>query len=224
MEALYAECAGSPFEKPSVNPTVGERLGKLRDDWEACKPLIDAKTWALEPLAKTIRSATMYYLAADRLANALATSCFSALYCDPVQYVAPFKQLRLTGLMLVAKVLTQTSVPDTESLGKDAHPDVVAVMSRSDQASMLHAILLLVTSLAPKGHSTDWVILEEAKVMLSGIESIAGRESDALLLRQWVANPGSDGPPKSFFQERVLSPIEELARLAPLVIAADVDS
>ena len=66
-----------------------------------------------------------------------------------------------------ASTATQTSVPDAESLARGAHPDVVAVMGRSDQASMLHAILLLVTSLAPKGHSPDWVILEEAKVILA---------------------------------------------------------
>ncbi|KAL8281980.1 hypothetical protein RB597_009613 [Gaeumannomyces tritici] len=220
VEAIYAECVSTRTE----NPTANERLAKLRDDWRRCKPLVDAKLWALEPLAKTIQSATLYYLAADRLPNALATACLSVLYCDPVQYIAPFKQFRLTGLMLVAKVLTQTSVPDDESLAKDAHPDVVAVMSRSDQASMLHAVLLLVTSLAPKGHSPDWVILEEAKVMLSGIESIKGRESDAMLLRKCLANPGSDGPQMSFFRERVLGPFEELARLAPSVIAADVGS
>ncbi|KAI6286663.1 hypothetical protein MCOR27_001735 [Pyricularia oryzae] len=217
VEAIYEDCQ----HDRSAKPTFEERFAMLRANWQSCKPLVDAQLWAWQPLAQTLQGATLYYLGMENHTRALSTACFTALHCDPYQYVAPFKTFRLTGLMLIAKILTQTSVPDREELAKTAHPEILAILDRSDQASMLHAILLIVVNNAPKGHSDDWEVLHEAKTMLSGIESIEGREDESMLLRRWVKNPENHAD-KAFFQERVLRPIESLAKVAPEILRADL--
>lgn len=217
VENIFQKCQHDRI----ANPTFEERLANLKSSWQSCKPLIDEQLWALQPLAQTLQAATLYYLAMDNLTSALSAACFSALHCDPYQYIAPFKTFRLTGLVLIAKILTQTSVPDREELAKISHPGLVAIMDRSDQASMLHAILLTVVGNAPKGHSDDWEVLHEAKTMLSGIESIEGREDESMLLKRWAKSPGNHAD-KAFFQERVLKPIEALAKLAPEILGADL--
>ena len=81
------------------------KVARLR--WKLCKPLVEAKMWAVEPLPSSIHEfAGMCQSDDKKIAYALPLACFLATECEPVKLVAPFLPWRVKGMMMVAKLLS----------------------------------------------------------------------------------------------------------------------
>ncbi len=177
IQKIYASC------DPETPVPSGERLGKLRLQWRHCEPLVAAKMWAVEPLAQLFSQAVIHYTEQGNYLCALAVECFVALYCDPYRFTAPFSQARLKGLLMIAKILTNTPKPSERS-SAGMHSGIVSVLERADEASLYEALLLMVVHYGPMGHSEEWAVLAEAKVMLKDVESIESRSRESSILHK----------------------------------------
>ena len=216
IDEIYIAC------EAGFGRNAGDSLDVLRYQWKHCQPLVKAKMWATEPLAQTLESAIRHYVGQGSLIHALSVSCFVRLNCDPFKYVAPFKQWRLKGLMVIAKMLTNTApYPVMAELAKQTDPALFAALQEADQVTICQALLLMVTQYGPLAHSEEWEVLALAKDILRDIESLAGRETETALLRAWVENRG--GAEGAFFEKEVLRKIEHLASFAVGILERDLE-
>ena len=201
---------------------AGDSLEVLRYQWNHCKPLVKAKMWATEPLAQTLEGAIRYYVGQGSLIHALSVSSFVRLNCDPFKYVAPFKQWRLKGLMVIAKMLTNTApYPAMAELAKQTDPVLLTALQGADQVTVCQALLLMVIQYGPLAHSEEGEVLTLARDILRDIESLAGRETETALLHAWVENRG--GSEGAFFEKEVLKKIEHLASFAVGILEKDLE-
>lgn len=215
IDEIYLTC------ETGFGKNTGDDLEVLRYQWGQCKPLIKAKMWATEPLAQTLEGAIRYYVGQGSLIHALSIACFARLNCDPYKHVAPFKQWRLKGLMVIAKMLTNTApYPAMLDLAKKTEPSLLRALQEADQVTICQAMLLMVTAYGPMAHSEEWEILVLAKDMLRDIESLEGRETESSLLRAWARQEG--GADAVFFEREVLRKVEHLASFAIGVLEKDL--
>jgi len=214
IDLIYATCA------PEARALPEERIVSLKRQWDQCRILIAARVWAVEPLAHILQEAIKYYTEQQRFLSALAVECFVAVYSDPYKYVAPFKQWRLKGLLMIAKTLTNATAQPTVM---DNNPRLVAALAEADVASIYQAILLMVVHYGPLAHSEEWGILSTARDMLKDVEGIQGRQRESDALHEWAREPsGSSG--QLFFRHTVLEPIMRLASCAIDVLRADLET
>ena len=177
--------------------------------------------WATEPLAQTLEGAIRYYVGQGSLIHALSVACFARLNCDPYKHVAPFKQWRLKGLMVIAKMLTNTApYPAMVQLAEKTEPALLRALQGADQVTICQAMLLMVISYGPMAHSEEWEILLLAKDMLRDIESLEGRETESSLLHAWARKEG--GADGIFFETEVLRKVEHLASFAIGILEKDL--
>ncbi|KAH8885128.1 SET domain-containing protein [Thozetella sp. PMI_491] len=192
--------------------------------WKLCRPLIEARMWAVEPLASSIFDlAIVYQTSANNYVYALALVCFHATECTPYKLVAPFNAFRVKGVLVIAKLLSQTAAlqVDSHSLPKGCPKELAEVLAKSDQVSMCEAMLRLVVHYAPSASSEDWDVLHTAAEMLEDIKELSGRETESSLLAAWVNDPEHfEG--KHFFEEQVLKPVYRIAEFAVGIIEAEV--
>jgi hypothetical protein len=213
MEQIYDDCE-------QLTSRGHERLG---DRWRLCRPLVEAKTWALDPLAQTVvETAIMLHSDRGSYANALSLACFAAIQADPYKFVAPFKPWRVKGNLMIARLLAVIApLAASGQLTKSAdHPAVVRVLTTCDQASMCEAMLLMVLHWGPLGQSEKWPLLQMAKVMMADIYGLPGREKQTALLAAWAAS--QDGEGQNFFESQVLRPMQEVAAFAPDILASEL--
>ncbi len=156
--------------------------------------------WAVEPLGNIFQQAISFYSEQRDYHKALAVECFVVTRSDPYKFVAPFKQWRLKGLLMIAKTLSNTihMLADQHDGVPKVHAPVAAVLGSTDVPSLYHAILLMVVHYSPMAHSHEWEILKAAADMLEDIESMAGRQSESAILRDWIKSPGQ-APGAAFF-------------------------
>ncbi|KAJ9130240.1 Set and mynd domain protein [Pleurostoma richardsiae] len=215
INKLYPVC------EPMTYSTPDERFCHLRHQWRNCRPLIEAKMFASEPLGCTLENAVAYYTERERMADALSIACFAAIQSDPYRHVAPFKQWRLKGIMIIAKTLTNTAPRRAlEELAEISNPGVIAVLERADQVSICQGLLLMVVKYASMAHSDEWEMLSLAKGMLRDIESLPGRERESALLQAWADCQDEAG--MAYFRGNVLNPIEDLSAFAVEILSRDL--
>ncbi|KAK4211416.1 hypothetical protein QBC37DRAFT_320356 [Rhypophila decipiens] len=186
-----------------------------RQRWSLCKPLVEAKMFAVEPVPTSILNfAILCQSDSNKTAYALPLACFLSTECEPVKLVAPFLPWRVKGLMMVAKLLGHLGElrATGELVRSCSHKALVDILTKSDQVSMCEAVLRLVVHYGSMGASDDWDVLREARDTLGEIESLQGREKESYFLRTW-ANDSQDPEGNAFFQNAVLKPINDLAAL-----------
>ncbi len=216
IDTIYAMSA------PEARVSPADRLSHLRRQWKLCEPLIAASMWAVEPLANIFQQVINYYSEQHNYHHALAVECFVALHSDPYKYVAPFKQWRLKGLLMIAKTLTNTAMPSDDEL-KKVHPAIIDTLEKTDGASLYQAILLMVVHYAPMGHSQEWQILAGARDMLKDVEGVDGRQRESSILHDWIKKPDQPAA-AAFVRQRVMEPVQRLAGCAIDVVRADLET
>jgi SET and MYND domain-containing protein len=184
--------------------------------WELCRPLVDARMWAVEPLPTTIlQLATSWQTSYKMVVYALPLVCFLSTECDPFKLVAPFMPWRIKGILAIANLLAVTAefTASGELATRCTHEGLVGTLAMADQVSMCEALLRLAVHHGSVGASEDWEVLKEARSMLEDLESLAGREQESNLLRAWAKDP-EDPEGAAFFESQVLRPINTLASFA----------
>ncbi|KAK3693902.1 hypothetical protein B0T22DRAFT_451141 [Podospora appendiculata] len=201
-----------------------EAMRVTREQWKLCKPLVEARMWAVEPLPSTILQLMQSYaVGRNQIAYALPLACFLQTEYEPVRYVAPFMPWRIKGVMLIATMLSETAYLTARGeLAKTyPHKGLVNILTKSDQLSMCEAMLRLVVHWARIGQTEQWGPLREAVEMLRDIESLEGRARESSLLRKWAKNP-EDFEGRAFFQAVVVEPINALAALALEIVEGEL--
>jgi SET and MYND domain-containing protein len=194
---------------------------KAKRQWELCKPLLEAKMFAVEPVPTVIHNLVNSYQADRNFPFALSLSCFLATECHPYAHVAPFKAWRVKGVMMIAGLFTHAAplLATGELANTCRHKGLVAALSNCDPPSICEALSRLALHYGPMAHSEEWGMLNIARELLGDIESLPGREQESSLIRAWVANP-EDRNGKLLFEGGILKPIKELASFAVEILTA----
>lgn len=167
----------------------------------------------MEPLPSVLAKLAIDASEHGKFAHALALRCFISIQCDPLRYVEPFAPLRVKGVLLVAKILSQVAphVADGTVEKICQHQGLALALSRTDLVSLCEAALLLVMRWGPMG-SPQYVV-DEAREMLQDIEKLEGRNLESSLLRAW-ASARSHSQGVTFFRTVVLESVQKVAGFA----------
>ena len=230
---LYAKLTRSQVEKifSEWDSITIAKAGGVREKtqlrWKLCRPLVEAKAWALEPLPLTVLDlAAMYQTGPINYVNALSLACFLATECVPYRLVAPFNRWRIKGVLLIARLLAHTAEifaggHPTKPLPKNCPKELVTVLSNCDQVSMCEAMLRLVMLYGPLASSEEWDTVHMAGEMLRDIEQLEGREKESNLLKAWIRDP-ANVEAKSYFTSQILAPIQDAATFAIGIMDAEL--
>lgn len=193
-----------------------EHLKLAQARWELCRPLVEAKMWAVEPLPTTIlQLATRWQTSYKMVVYALPLLCFLSTECDPYKAVAPFMPWRIKGIVAIIKMLAVTGefTASGALATRCTHEGLVGTLAMADQVSMCEALLRLAVHHGSIGAAEDWEVLKEAKSMLEDLESLEGREQESTMLRRWAKDP-EDPEAAAFLEDQVLRPINTLSSFA----------
>ncbi|KAH6854556.1 hypothetical protein B0I37DRAFT_301608, partial [Chaetomium sp. MPI-CAGE-AT-0009] len=222
IDAIYKKWQALPV--PEGNAEEDHlRLAQAR--WELCRPLVEARMWAVEPLPTTIGQLAMSWQTSYKMVvYALPLLCFISTECDPIKLVAPFMPWRIKGVMGIVMLLAVTGefTASGELATRCTHEGLVGTLAMADQVSMCEALLRLAVHHGSIGASEDWGVLKEAKAMLADLESLQGREQESKLLRAWARDP-EDPEGAAFFESQVLGPIKTLSSFAIETLEAMLD-
>jgi hypothetical protein len=214
-----------PIDRAALKAaSIANAGNKDHQPWNQCKPLLEAKMYAVEPIPSILHDLIIRYETQEQnFAYALSLACFLATTCHPYAHVPPFKPWRVKGLMMIAQLLSQTApLSAMGELGKTC-PNRVLVdrLARMDQVSMCEAVLRLVVHYGPMAHSDDWEVLASAREVLDDIAQLQGRERESAAIGAWATNPTRPDA-GHFFQEVVLGPIKDLAGFAPDILEREL--
>ncbi|KAL2019463.1 hypothetical protein VTK56DRAFT_9579 [Thermocarpiscus australiensis] len=213
VEAIYEKWKSLP--KPEGDKEE-DHMKVARARWELCRPLIEARMWAVDPLPATILDvANRWQTSYKMIVYALPLHCFLSTECEPFRLVPPFKPWRIKGIVAIVKLLAVTGeLTASGALAtRCTHEGVVGTLAMADQVSMCEALLRLAVHHGYFGAAEDWEVLKMAKSMLEDVESLQGREKESTLLRAWARDPG-DPEGSAFFENQVIKPIHALASFA----------
>ena len=216
-----------PIDRGALKPVSPPKTVNYSQHlWARCKPLLDAKMYAIEPLPSILHDLVIRYETADQnFAYALSLACFLATQCHPYAHVVPFKPWRVKGLMMIAQLLSQTAPLSAMGELKRTCPDqrLVDKLARMDQVSMCEAVLRLVVHYGPMAHSDDWEVLKSARELLDDIQQLQGRERESAAIGAWAMSSGRPDT-RHFVDEVVLGPIRELAGFALGIVERELST
>ncbi|KAK4103136.1 hypothetical protein N658DRAFT_467657 [Parathielavia hyrcaniae] len=214
IEAIYKKWQA--LAKPEGG-NEGEHLKLAKARWELCRPLVEARMWAAEPLPTTVLElATRWQTNYKMVVYALPLLCFLATECDPFKLVAPFMPWRIKGIVAIVKLLAVTGeLTASGALVATGctHEGLLGTLVTADQVSMCEALLRLAVRHGSVGAAEDWDVLQQAKSILEDVESLPGREQESNMLRAWAKDP-EDPECAAFFETQVLKPIKTLSSFA----------
>ncbi|KAK3902721.1 hypothetical protein C8A05DRAFT_43902 [Staphylotrichum tortipilum] len=219
VEAIYKKWQA--LAKPEDDDEA-EHLRLAQARWELCRPLVEAKMWAVEPLPTTILELTTSWQTSYKMVvYALPLVCFLATECDPFKMVAPFMAWRIKDMVAAIKLLAVTGefTASGALATRCTHEGLVGTLAMADQVSMCEALLRLAVHHGSVGAAQDWEVLKEARSMLADLESLEGREQESSLLRAWARDP-EDPEGAAFFESQVLRPIRTLSSFAVEILEA----
>ncbi|CAK7243155.1 MAG: hypothetical protein STHCBS139747_004666 [Sporothrix thermara] len=200
VEAMYATSHELLLDDEAAL-SVEERLAAIRRLWRNCRPLVDARRWAVEPLAQVVTLAIMHCIAVGNYAHLLAFACFAAQHIDPYKFPAPFATWRVKGLLTMAKAIPHTLLlvmpadlpasqggdggaaareargqgpgqdKSAEARSRIVDPRVLAVIEDLVDGGLYLALLKMVLHNGPLGHSAAWPPLDEARRLLANFEA-----------------------------------------------------
>jgi SET and MYND domain-containing protein len=214
IEAIYKKW--QTLTKPEDDDEEVAHLKLAQARWELCRPLVEAKMWAVEPLPATIQQlATKWQTSYKMVVYALPLVCFLATDCDPFKLVAPFMPPRIKSILAIVKLLAVTGefTASGALATRCTHEGLVGTLAMADQVTMCEGLLRLAVHHGSVGAAQDWEVLKEAKTMLEDLESLQGREQESNLLRAWAKDP-EDPEGAAFFEHQVLRPVNTLSSFA----------
>lgn len=191
-------------------------LKLAKERWKVCRPLVEARMWAAEPLPTTIlQLATSWQTSYKKVVYALPLFCFLSTECDPYKFVAPFMPWRIKNIVAIVKLLAVTGeLTASGALAtRCSHEGLVGTLATADQVSICEALLRLAVHHGSSSVSDDWDVFTQAKSMLEDVESLKGREQESEMLRTWIQDP-EDPRGAAFFENQVLRPIQTLSSFA----------
>ncbi|KAL1901923.1 hypothetical protein Sste5346_001628 [Sporothrix stenoceras] len=204
IEAMYDESGVEALDNSDIafteeDPNFGKRLPQMRKLWRICKPFIDAKRWADEPVAHLMHLAFMHFLETQNYCHALAFQIFTCQHIDPYRYPAPFDMRRVRNLNNVATMLPQVlKVVFPDVSGSVGPPPIVAPHLKDKLYDLVdgattEAILRIVLELGPKGHSTQWPYMDDAGHFLAQVEVMQNREIISSMVK--ASRDAAQAPP-----------------------------
>lgn len=222
VEKIYPSCS-----TPLQGVEASQKKEELQRRWNLCKELRKAKMFAVQPLSQVVVEASVYFGERGDFAAALAISCFIAIQIDPYRCPMPFDAQRVKGLLMIARILTNTasgkafpSVGSNQDVVKTKLSDILA---KTDQLLMCHVVLALVVRWGTAAHSDEWQVCSEARDLLKNLKSLSGREKEYAMVETFAKNPG--GPDASlFFEIGVLRPTRELSEIALDIMSVEFGS
>lgn len=222
VEEIYPSCSTSLQGIDSL-----EKKKELRRRWNMCKQLREAEMFAVEPLSQVLVETSIYFGEQGDFPAALAISCFIALQVDPYRYPMPFAAQRVKGLLMIARILTNTAPgiaePPTGGARGAARTRLSEILAKTDQVTMCHAVLVLVIHWGPAAHSPEWEVCSQARDLLKDIQNLPGRENEYAMVEMFSRNPS--GPDENlFFEIAVLRPMRELSEIALDIMALEFES
>lgn len=212
-EEIYPSCSA-----PLTGSNPSSKHIHLRQRWKTCAPLVKAQAYAVDPLTQVLVEASIYFGGEQvgKLAYGLAISCFVALRSDAYRDPMPFSAVRIKGMFMIGKFLAHTATAAATSStsggngGRALAAKVSQALGNMDQLTMGQTILKLIIHHSAVAHSKEWQVYQQANDLLSGLESLPGRETENALVDAFVRNPsGSDE--MAFFKNAVLKPLQTLA-------------
>lgn len=210
--------------------SLPERRKVLQQQYAKCKPLLAEGLLAVAPLPQILTEMSIYYAEDGNFPFALATACYVATACDPYRYTAPFHPVRIKGLFMIVKLLSNTAA-STASLGnaiktlaskKGLDQKVQETLQDIDQVSLCQMLLILILKWAPAGYLGEWELSASAREMLDDIERLPGRERELSLINAWKQDARSDRS-RAFFEYGVVQQVDALAALGRVVLEADFE-
>lgn len=222
VEQIYPICA-----KPLVRADSSDDARQvIRQRWKLCQPLREAKLFAIEPLARMLVEASIYFGERRNFPYSLALYCFIARCSDPFRFPMPFGACRVKGLVMMAKILSNTLMQPA-SAPPNTDDSVGARLARAlatmDQATMAQAVLVMAVRYGPMAHSEEWQVCQEATQMLKDLLMLPSREKENSLMRAW-AKDQEDLEGRMFFEQAVLDPIKTLAGFALEIMGVEFES
>ncbi|CAK7222415.1 hypothetical protein SEUCBS140593_004893 [Sporothrix eucalyptigena] len=236
VESMYASCQADMLDD-GASGSLADRLKAMRRLWRTCRPLVEAKRWAVEPLAQVVSLAIMHCIDVGNYAHLLVFACFAAQHIDPYKFPAPYATWRIKGLMTMAKAIPHTlpivrpeidgdggvAAKEARGEGKNAnkdrivHPGVIEVLPDIVDGGLFLTLLMMVLQNGPLGHAAEWPPLDDARRLLSDFQTDPNHEPIMAVVNNWFANPSSPEMAQ-FFDERILRPVSRLSALAPEVL------
>lgn len=208
LDAMYDESGVEALDASDIayteeDPNFAKRLPQMRKLWHICKPLIDAKRWADEPVAHLMHLAFMHYLENENYGQALAFMVFTCQRIDPYRYPAPFDMRRVRNLNNVATMLPQVIKVVFTNMSGFRNPPAVTPRLKDTfydlvDGSTTEAILRIVLDQGPKGHSAQWPPMDDARHFLDQVELMSSRETMSGMVkaaRNSRTNPDSEFEP-----------------------------
>ncbi|KAI1856978.1 uncharacterized protein JN550_013544 [Neoarthrinium moseri] len=219
LEEIYPLCSTRlSSSETSENPTA-----VIRKKWQLCEPLRAAQLFAIEPLPQVMGEASIVLGEREDHPFALAICCFLAITSDAFKYPLPFSPSRLTGLLMIANLLSNTapiSGSKVPAATGSLRERIVQALSEMDQATMTQAILAIFVRWAPMFHTEDSQAFQEGSFQLRDIESLRGRQKERELIRRW-ARDHNDAEAQMFFEYAVQKPVDKLASFALEIMDAE---
>lgn len=202
----------------------------IKDQYEACRELIDQNLWAVSPLANLLTEVSILYSEKQNFAYALFVACFTACESDAFRFPAAFHPSRVKTLFVIVKLLSNTapmaaeqhnSVQPASSKGT-LYESSIKKLLEIDQVSLCQMLLVIILQSVPDKQLMEWDLAKEAAEMLFEIEHLPGREQETSLIRLWQESPG-DNESKAFFHYAVVKQLDTLAQLGKQVLESDFD-
>ena len=197
-----------------------EHMKIARKRWEICKPLVEARMWATEPLTTTIMQlAVCWQLSFKMTVYALPLLCFVSTECDPFKVVTPFLPWRIKGIVTIVQMLALTAELTASGVlaRRCDHEGIVGTLAMADQVTVCEGLLRLVMKQGGDSETDGWHVLKQAKAMLADLDKLPGRETETAMLKAWEQDP-RDPEASAFFHNQVIKPITTLASFAPEIL------
>lgn len=227
VNAMSETAAVEIRELTPPHEEVSRRLA-LQKRYQCCEDLIKQSLWAVTPLPQVVTDISANYAEQGDWAYALAVACLIATSCDSYRFPATFHPVRVKGLLVIAKLLSNTAA-DTASVGESKDSlaakaglgtKLQETLRETDQLALCQMLLVMVIRMAPAGPGQEWQPIKEAREMLDDIRQLPGRENELSLIHAW-AKDLEDEQSQSFFRYAVVDPIHTLAKLGKAVLEAD---
>ncbi|KAJ2897869.1 uncharacterized protein MKZ38_004328 [Zalerion maritima] len=204
----------------SPDDTGATPMSYLSTHWKACKPLVDAKLYATQPLPQIFSETVSQCSSATRYAHALCIAAFQATMVEPYLYPHPFAQSRLKTCLAIAKLLVNIVFDESDRPGAWYNKDVPfhyrlrsTFKTDIDPILLTQAMLIVVAHYGEMAHDPQWNVAIEARGILKQFEGREDREQLTTGLLEWERDPqGQTG--KGIFDFMIGKPLGLLSSFA----------
>ncbi|PBP21596.1 SET and MYND domain-containing protein 2 [Diplocarpon rosae] len=179
------------------------QIPTIIDAASLCKPLTDAKLYALSPYPEIMHGLYLAYVDAQSFVFALITILFLFLKSDVFTYPQPHHPVRVIRLFTIAKLLKHIASLSPNELLQDISQnssrspraalqlseDIWKAVQDVDLINAFHAIMILVWEEAKKSHGEDSNFMKEVEQEIQEAEEVQRlRGPVGKSLRGWMGD------------------------------------